>query len=310
MKARMNNKRKHQQTLLCPLESELNLLFKQHIQESIEISNKIRKHKYFSQREVVIRWMYDICKEEDCLNDVFIQSSNLFDKILVKFQNTNILKIEYLQLIACACLSITSKLMVDQAISNKLSIAKLIFYTDNTYTIEELCDMEMLLIMNINWNINDYYNIYNEYICYYLNNNEQLKSLHHHYNLLHKSILNMFIFNNIFLLNYNVYGDISSNFDLLFLFSLLSIKTIFNQNISNFKFNNKLFSKFEKSIQNNFEIFSFINFNNEENMNEEDENVIETQELNNMFTFDSDSSDCSSGIFTKSSSTSSIRSFI
>jgi hypothetical protein len=302
---------------------ELNILFQQHIKESIEISNKIKTHKYFNQRELVLKWMYDICKEENCINNVFIQSANLFDKILIEFNETNILKIEYLQLFACACLLIISKLMFDdQENENRLTIPKLIFYTDNTYTIDELIDIEMLIIINLSsWNLNDYYNIYSESIEYFLKINKNLnifKSLKNDFEKLNDLILNMFIFNNIFLLNHN--QTTSDIFETCFLYSLISIKKHFQNNNIDCKFNKKIFKKIESSIDKNIDLYSFINnqssnhdhgFVQEELEQEEDfdvENIIDTNELNSMFTIDtnSNSSSCSSGVY---SSTSSLSSF-
>ena len=307
-------------------------LFKQHIKELTDISNKIKKHKFYKEREIVVKWMFDICREENLIKEVFIQSTNLFDKILIKFKDSNIMKCEYLQLIACACLSIVSKLMFDSIEEEKrLTIKKLIFYTDNTFTIDELCDMEMLLIMNIDWNINDYYNIYNDLIFNYSTTTTTTTT---NDQKLNKLMLNLFIFNNIFMLNYKIFSNFNKNY--LFLFHLISTKLSSSSSPFSSSALNKLSNSnrefirnVEKLISNNSQLFSFINEELEDDgfvQGEEDddeemictvnsscENIIENIELVKMFTIDdenSNSSSCSSGVFTKSSSSvSSIQSF-
>jgi hypothetical protein len=267
-------------------EKEIEILFKEHLKECINISNKLKKHKFYKEREMVIKWMFDICKEEEIIEDIFIQSSNLFDKILIKFKETNIMKIEYLQLIACACLLIVSKLMLDNNNRGKnendvkLTIKKLIFYTDNTYTIEELCDMEMLLIINIDWNINDYYNIYNDLISLIKPNQHNNNGDGEDRNKLNKIILNIFIFNNIFMLNYSIYFDhkiTNKNTSISLLFYLISIKLFYNKKNKSKKLinlNKYFISNVEDLILNNSILFSFIN-NFQQQEQQVDEGFIE-----------------------------------
>ena len=306
-------------------ENELEIQFKEHIKECIDISNKLKKHKFYKEREMVVKWMFDICKEENIVEEIFIQSSNLFDKILIKFKDSNIMKIEYLQLIASACLLIISKLMWDKSSSSssssssndeelKLTIKKLIFYTDNTYTIDELCDMEMLLMINIDWNINDYYNIYTDLISTTI-------SFNHHFNSddkikLNKIILNIFIFNNIFMLNYSIFNKNSSSSSFILLFYLISIKLFFNKKNENkikklINSNKYFISNIEDLILSNSSLFSFINDNHHHHQQlHDDEGFIEIDDKNIFISTHSDSdSSNSSGCFTKSSSTSSISSF-
>jgi hypothetical protein len=162
----------------------------------------------------------------------------------------------------------------------KLTIKKLIFYTDNTYTIEELCDMEMLLIINIDWNINDYYNIYNDLISLIKPNQHNNNGDGEDRNKLNKIILNIFIFNNIFMLNYSIYFDhkiTNKNTSISLLFYLISIKLFYNKKNKSKKLinlNKYFISNVEDLILNNSILFSFIN-NFQQQEQQVDEGFIE-----------------------------------
>lgn len=120
--------------------------------------NKFQTKISETMRSILVQWMLEVCEEQECTDDVYSLAVNLFDRLL------SILKIEkrHLQLLGTVCLFISSKLK--QTNDNRLTSELLIEYTDNSITLEELLDWELLVIHKLKWDIasivpNDYIDI-------------------------------------------------------------------------------------------------------------------------------------------------------
>ena len=108
-----------------------------------------------SMRTTLTTWMLEVCEEEQCTNDVFSLSVNLFDRLMCVL-NKRVEKY-HLQLFGIVCLFIASKLKAN----TNLTSLKLIDYTDNSVTLEELLEWELIILDKLKWDIaaicpNDY----------------------------------------------------------------------------------------------------------------------------------------------------------
>lgn len=96
-------------------------------------------------RKIVVDWMWEVCEEQKCQEDIFPLAVNYMDRFLsVKPINKN-----HLQLLGTTCLLVSSKLRE----SDSLSVDLLVIYTDNTVTTEELLMWEMLLLSILKWEV-------------------------------------------------------------------------------------------------------------------------------------------------------------
>ena len=96
-------------------------------------------------RRLVIGWMLDVCEEQQCEDDVFPLAVNIFDR----FMGVNIIQKTQLQLLGSVCLFLASKLRETFA----LSAEKLVVYTDNSITMEELLLWEVLVLNKLKWDV-------------------------------------------------------------------------------------------------------------------------------------------------------------
>uniref|UniRef100_A0A6A7G2P5 G1/S-specific cyclin-D3-like n=1 Tax=Hirondellea gigas TaxID=1518452 RepID=A0A6A7G2P5_9CRUS len=98
-----------------------------------------------SMRKIVTKWMLEVCDEYQCEDQVFLVSVNLLDRFL----NTTSVKRSQLQLSACACLLLASKLRQ----CSYLSIDLLVFCTDNCVTGDEIRQWEILVVAKLRWDL-------------------------------------------------------------------------------------------------------------------------------------------------------------
>lgn len=96
-------------------------------------------------RKLVATWMWEVCENEKCRQDVFSLAVNCLDRFLsvVKIRKSQ------LQLVGAVCLFLASKIRQARAISAE----KLCAYTDNSITLEELLNWELLVLSRLKWDI-------------------------------------------------------------------------------------------------------------------------------------------------------------
>lgn len=96
-------------------------------------------------RRLVVTWMFEVCEESMCEEDVFPLAVNLLDRFL----SVAVIRKVQLQLLGTACLFLSSKLKE----TNALTAEKLVTYTDNSITMDELLNWEILILNKLRWDI-------------------------------------------------------------------------------------------------------------------------------------------------------------
>lgn len=84
-----------------------------------------------AMRKLVTEWMLQVCQECACSPDVFLMAVNYLDRFLAKVHNVPKTR---LQLVGTVCLLISSKFKETVPLPGE----RLIFYTDNSITPEEI----------------------------------------------------------------------------------------------------------------------------------------------------------------------------
>jgi len=96
-------------------------------------------------RKIVVDWMWEVCEEQNCQEDIFPLAVNYLDRFLsVNPTNKN-----HLQMLGTTCLFVSSKFRE----SDSLPVNLLILYTDNSVTADELLSWEMFLLGVLKWDI-------------------------------------------------------------------------------------------------------------------------------------------------------------
>ena len=115
-----------------------------------------------SMRTTLTTWMLEVCEEEQCTNEIYSLSVNLFDRLMCVLNN----RVEkyHLQLFGIVCLFIAAKL---KSITT-LTSTKLIDYTDNSINLEEFLEWELMVLDKLKWDIaavcpNDYLEYFIQY---------------------------------------------------------------------------------------------------------------------------------------------------
>lgn len=98
-------------------------------------------------RETVAQWMYDVCDELNREIDVFALATTQMDRFLnLEFKR---FKREQLQLLGAACLLISSKLKE----THPLVKSTLVKYSADTFSSDDLNDMEFLVLNVLSWDV-------------------------------------------------------------------------------------------------------------------------------------------------------------
>lgn len=107
--------------------------------------NCLQKELKPHMRKVVATWMWEVCEEDRCQQDVFPLAINCLDRFLsvVKVRRSQ------LQLVGAVCLFLASKVRQTKCIP----AGKLCGYTDNSVTLEELLNWELLLLSRLKWDV-------------------------------------------------------------------------------------------------------------------------------------------------------------
>ena len=151
---------------------------------------KVIKCIDIEMRSTLLAWMLEVCEEEECTNEIFSHSVNLFDRFMSSLTSnsssfSHIIDKSHLQLIGIACLLIASK--VKSISSSQMNSIKLIEYTAHTFTLEELLQFELIILDALKWDVavicpNDFLDLFfisdNQLISNL--NQEQIKLLHKH----------------------------------------------------------------------------------------------------------------------------------
>lgn len=122
----------------------------------------------FEMREMLSVWMLEICEAENVLHDVFYVSMNLFDRLMYSLTNSTSFNLDksYIQLFGTCCMFLASKIRGN----DQLDAQRLVEYTDNSITLEQLLHCELFILEKLKWDTNcitpnDYY----EYLIHELN---------------------------------------------------------------------------------------------------------------------------------------------
>jgi len=105
------------------------------------VQKEIKPH----MRKLVTDWMLEVCCDQQCHVDVFLLACNIMDRFL---SEVNISKRQF-QLVAAATMFIASKLIEPCPISG----SQLVKYTDNTYQLTELLEMELVILARLKWDL-------------------------------------------------------------------------------------------------------------------------------------------------------------
>ena len=134
-----------------------------------------------SMRYTLVTWMLEVCEEQKCTDDVFSLAVNIFDRLMCI---VNKVEKYHLQLFGTVCLFIASKLKSNCV--SKLNALQLIEYTDNSITLEELLEWELVILDKLKWDVaaicpNDFLEFYLHRLVNCLNlDKEQIKQLKKH----------------------------------------------------------------------------------------------------------------------------------
>ncbi|GLH01772.1 G1/S-specific cyclin-E [Gryllus bimaculatus] len=96
-------------------------------------------------RTIVAEWMLEVCEEQKRQEEVFLLAVNYMDRFL---SVCNIRKTQ-LQLLGTTCLLLSSKLRESLPFSAK----RLVFYTDNSITLDDLWRWELLVLSKLKWDL-------------------------------------------------------------------------------------------------------------------------------------------------------------
>ena len=98
----------------------------------------VQEHLAPHHRKIVTDWMLEVCQEQKCSPQVFLSSVQYLDRVLSQLS----IKTEQFQLLASACLLLSSKLHDPQP----LSLYDLVIYTDCSISRADLQSMEMTVL--------------------------------------------------------------------------------------------------------------------------------------------------------------------
>jgi len=98
-----------------------------------------------NMRQIVTSWMLEVCMDQNCHANVFLLSCNIMDRFLSQLA----IKKSQFQLVAAATMFIASKLADPCPITG----TELVRYTNDTYNLTELLEMELLILSKLKWDL-------------------------------------------------------------------------------------------------------------------------------------------------------------
>ena len=105
----------------------------------------VQSHIAPHMRKIVTEWMLEVCEDQQCKPEVFFLSINYLDRFLSR---ANIKKNQF-QLCASVCILLASKF--SQVVP--ITTDKLVIYTDNSVTVEELRQWEIKILNVLQWEL-------------------------------------------------------------------------------------------------------------------------------------------------------------
>ncbi len=97
-------------------------------------------------RSKLATWMLEVCEEQECTDEVYATAMNVFDRLMCILHQV---EVYHLQLLGSVCLFISSKL----SSSHKLNACKLVDYTDNSISLEDLLEWELFVMDKLRWDV-------------------------------------------------------------------------------------------------------------------------------------------------------------
>jgi hypothetical protein len=96
-------------------------------------------------RKIVADWMLEVCQDQQCQPQVFHLAINYMDRFLSRKR----IKKTQFQLLSTVCLFLASKMCECAPITAE----KLLIYTDNSVSLEELRQWEMMVLATLHWEL-------------------------------------------------------------------------------------------------------------------------------------------------------------
>jgi len=107
--------------------------------------SKVQSHIAPHMRKIVTDWMLEVCEDQQCQPEVFFLAVNYLDRFL---STVNINKSQF-QLCASVCILLASKFSQVVPITTE----KLVIYTENSVTFEELRQWEIMILNVLQWEL-------------------------------------------------------------------------------------------------------------------------------------------------------------
>ena len=122
-----------------------NMLADEKMVEKIDYCASLQTEIKPHMRKIVVDWMVEVCQDQECQPQVFHLALNYLDRFL---SQKRIKKTQF-QLLATVCLFLASKMSECAPITAE----KLLIYTDNSVSFEELIQWEMLVLATLLWEL-------------------------------------------------------------------------------------------------------------------------------------------------------------
>ncbi|PIK62105.1 hypothetical protein BSL78_00988 [Apostichopus japonicus] len=97
-------------------------------------ANKFQDDIRPNMRKTVVEWMFEVCEEQRCEEEVFHLAVNYLDRYLA---SVKISRLQF-QLVGVACMFLASKLKE----TVPMTAEKLVIYTDNSISLEQLVSLQ------------------------------------------------------------------------------------------------------------------------------------------------------------------------
>jgi len=117
----------------------------QYVLSADYFGNHFQRELRPSMRKLVVDWMFEVCEEQQREEDVFPLSVNYLDRFL----SVERISRDKFQLLGATCMFLASKLLETIPLTSE----KLIIYTDNSITLEQLLKFEQLVLTKLKWDL-------------------------------------------------------------------------------------------------------------------------------------------------------------